>query len=96
MFSYFEGEKAVAGVEKAPWIKVLCAACYGNCNVLCRSFADGKELQDDLVRKKPEKIDIGGVYNVPVCQGCTGEGISMNGFAQSRIEWEKINGACTM
>lgn len=30
-----------------------------------RSFADGKELQDDLVRKKPEKIDIGGVYNVP-------------------------------
>eukprot|EP00667_Euglena_gracilis_P025260 EG_transcript_29557 len=30
-----------------------------------RSFNDWTELQKDLVRKKPEKIDIGGVYNVP-------------------------------
>jgi len=29
-----------------------------------RSFEDANELQKDLVRKKPEKIDIGGVYNV--------------------------------
>jgi len=30
-----------------------------------RSFSDASELQKDLTRKKPEKIDIGGVYNVP-------------------------------
>ena len=31
-----------------------------------RSFDSWQELQKDLVRKKPEKIDIGGIYNVPV------------------------------
>jgi DNA primase small subunit len=30
-----------------------------------RSFDSWQELQKDLVRKKPEKIDIGGIYNVP-------------------------------